>query len=415
MKVALLTLGCKANQAEFDEIESMLKARGHQIVGLEDAPAFCLINTCSVTAKSDYQSRQLIRRAARAGAEVLVTGCYSELNPSAVKGIEGVKEIIKNAEKQNIIGHINTTVSSNASHNPSKSSKSRYFLKIQDGCDHACSYCLIPRARGRARSFGPAELITKIRLAENAGYSEAVLTGIHIGLYGVDFKGKYRLTELVREILEKTEIKRIRLSSLEVNEITPALIDIMKTGRLCPHLHIPLQSGDDRVLSLMKRPYSVARFREKVEMVLSRVPLIGLGTDVIVGFPGEGEREFENTRRLLEELPFTYMHVFPYSERPGTMAVELLPKVGQKEKKDRAAVLRQLSLAKRRDFIKRLKNVDLDVLFERRTPSGYTGTASNYIKVFTPFKGELPLKCLVNVRILGQIGELALANPITWY
>jgi len=413
MKVALLSLGCKVNQSEFMEIESLLRDRGAEIVSLDERPDFCLINTCSVTAKSDYQSRQLIRRAAQAGAKVIVTGCYSELNPEPVRKMKGVFQLIENSKKESIINMLGDNTSSllvNPWGNSFK--RSRFLVKIQDGCNYSCSYCLIPAARGRARSIAPQEVISRVKEAVSRGYMEAVLTGIHIGLYGVDLVPKMSITDLIAEILEKTAIYRLRISSLEVNELDERLLDLMKAGRLCPHLHIPLQSGDDRILALMKRPYKVKEFKEKVLFFSDQVPCLGLGTDVIPGFPGEGEEEFENTAALLSELPLTYMHIFPYSERPGTRASLMPDKVPPQVRKARAAYLRKLSEEKKSAFLMGLQGREEDLLIEEIRPEGALGTTGNFVKALARVPEIVSKGNIIRIRFEGHESGITLAKPL---
>jgi len=411
MKVSLLSLGCKVNQSEFFEVESVLRKRGTGIVDLDQKPDFCVINTCSVTGKSDYQSRQLIRRAAASGAKVIVTGCYSELNLEAVLKMKGVVHVIRNAKKDSIINILNEN-SSSISLSQDTQKRSRFPVKIQDGCDYSCSYCLIPAARGRSRSIPPEELIKKIDDAVSTGYREVVLTGIHIGLYGLDLAPKMPLIRLLNEIFEKTAIYRLRISSLEVTELDERLLYFMKSGRLCPHLHIPLQSGDDRILSLMKRPYKVKEFREKVLFFSDQIPDLGLGTDVIVGFPGEGEGEFENTSALLKELPFTYMHVFPYSDRPGTRASLMPIKVPPQEKKARAARLREIALEKKAAFLASLHGREEELLIEEAAPGVVSGTTGNYVKALARVPETVSKGNIVRIRFEGQEKGIALAKPL---
>lgn len=395
MKASILTLGCKANQSESIEIESYLRSAGYRIVDLNESPEICIINTCTVTAKSDYQSRQLIRRAIKAGSKVYVTGCYSEINKDEVERLDGLFRIIPNDKKYLIIKELTSKNSINTLY--FTSSKSRYFFKIQDGCNYSCSYCIIPKARGRSRSLDPELIIERIREVSHY-YREVVLTGIHLGTYGYDLKPKLKLSQLIEMILKETPIKRIRLSSLEIGEIDEQLLELLSDSRICQHLHIPLQSGDDNVLGRMKRNYRVKDFLKGIYKIIERYPGISIGTDVIVGFPGETNEEFNNTRQLIESLPFSYLHVFPYSVRSGTEAPNLSPYVNDHIKKQRAAILRDLSSQKRLDYSKRQIGRILDVLIERRIDSYYIGLSSNYLKIKTA-SHNLPLRDIVNIRI----------------
>jgi threonylcarbamoyladenosine tRNA methylthiotransferase MtaB len=411
MKVSILTLGCKANQAESSFIEANLRSRGCTIVQLGENPDFCIINTCSVTSKSDYQSRQLIRRAHRAGSSIIVTGCYSQLNKDAVKAMDGVELITDNSDKYSIIKAITGTPSCNTLHLGS-SSRSRFFLKVQDGCDHSCSYCLIPKARGRSRSISVEEVISNID-AVSGVYSEVVLTGIHLGTYGYDLMPKVKLSDLVSTILLKTTIKRIRLSSLEINEVDEGLIALIEDERVCRHLHIPLQSGDDRVLEMMNRPYSARQYLDGIQRILERAPDISLGTDIIAGFPGETEREFENTMDLIETLPFSYIHVFPFSARKGTKASEMPGAVASSAKRLRCSRARELGSRKKAEYMQRQVGKTLDVLIEERVGEGaWLGTTGNYLKALAYLDHAGP-KDIAPVGIASVDGEALVAYPIS--
>mgnify|MGYP005838285573 CR=1 FL=1 len=408
MKASILTLGCKANQSESIEIESYLRSAGYRIVDLNESPEICIINTCTVTAKSDYQSRQLIKRAIKAGSKVYVTGCYSEINKDEVERLDGLFRIIPNDKKYLIIEELTSKNSINTL--DFTSGRSRYFFKIQDGCNYSCSYCIIPKARGRSRSLDPELIIERIREVSHY-YREVVLTGIHLGTYGYDFKPKLKLSQLIARILKETPIKRIRLSSLEIGEIDEQLLELLSDSRICQHLHIPLQSGDDNVLGRMKRNYRVKDFLKGIYKIIERYPGISIGTDVIVGFPGETNEEFNNTRQLIESLPFSYLHVFPYSVRSGTEATNLSPYVNDHIKKQRAAILRDVSSQKRLDYSKRQIGRTLDVLIERRIDGYYIGLSSNYLKIKTA-SHNLPLRDIVNIRISEIIDSELFGHPV---
>ncbi|MDA8388596.1 MAG: MiaB/RimO family radical SAM methylthiotransferase [Nitrospiraceae bacterium] len=435
MRVALLSLGCKVNQSELAGLSSALGAgRRATIVGIDENPEICVINTCAVTTKSEYQSRQLIRRAAETGARVIVTGCYAELNPQAVEDMKGVASVVSNKEKESIIEMISGKSSSytlDYGEKGSSKGRSRYFLKIQDGCDYACSYCIVRKARGPAWSVAPDEVIAGVRRAVDEGYREVVLTGVHLGLYGRDIGGcgpghpgpdRPSLSRMVERILNETDVSRVRLSSIEINEVDDRLLELLKGDRLARHLHLPLQSGDDRILRLMKRRYDSAIFIRKVEKVVKDLRLPGLGTDVIVGFPGEGEDEFQNTVSVIRQLPFTYVHVFAYSPRPGTEAAGFCGKVHGLVKKRRSAILRELAGEKRRSFIESLRGEVLEVLVEGDAAAqvdgvaGLRGVAGNYVKVLIPheysFSGGIHPGNLVNVEIVGQKEAIAVGKPV---
>jgi threonylcarbamoyladenosine tRNA methylthiotransferase MtaB len=383
-------------------------------VTLGDNPDVCVVNTCTVTAKSDYQSRQLIRRAGRAGAKVIVTGCYSELNREKAEGMEGVQAVVENANKINIINMIgsNTKRDKPLVRRGRTRGRTRHFLKVQDGCNNSCSYCIVHIARGASKSVTPDKIIENVKRAVDSGYREVVLTGIHLGQYGTDLGGGAPVSGLVEDILEKTSVERLRLSSLEVNEIDDRLLGLFKNPRLMPHLHIPLQSGDDETLKLMNRAYDTAFFRETVKRVHERLPEIALGTDIIAGFPSETNQAFENTMALAEELPFTYMHIFPYSRRPGTPAAGMEDIVGPDERKRRAKALRDLSQSKNWAYLNRQVGKTLEVLLEETVKDGTClGTSSNYLKVEVPCDARM-CGTIAPIRIAGVregrlVGELS--------
>ncbi|UCG78990.1 MAG: tRNA (N(6)-L-threonylcarbamoyladenosine(37)-C(2))-methylthiotransferase MtaB [Nitrospirota bacterium] len=381
MKYTLLTLGCKVNRAEINTLESDLIGEGHEIVPLSESPDVCIVNTCTVTSKSDYQSRQLIRRALRTGARVVATGCYSELHAEDIReGISPDINIIPNSNKLHNIRHIYDISKSNTLF--SSGARNRAFIKIQDGCNFRCSYCAIPSARGRSRSVIYKDIIDEINRASDSGLNEVVLTGIHIGLYGIDLKENYTLKGLIADILGNTSIPRIRLSSLEINEIDEELLGIIDNKRICPHLHLPLQSGKDDTLRRMGRHYKAIEFKEKMNIIRGRFPDISIGTDIIAGFPGETDEEFSETLNFVRSLDLSYMHVFPYSKRAGTRAAELPDHVDQSIKDLRAAELRTLSLEKSLNYRKRFIGSELDVIIENRLDdSKYSATSGNYIKI----------------------------------
>ncbi len=379
MKVCILTLGCKTNLAESDDFKRRFLSSGHEIVDLKDRPELCIINTCSVTSKSDYQSRQLIRRALKTGARVLVTGCYTELDENRIKEIDPYIEIIKNNDKSQLIQRIiNNTKRSTL--NPG--GRARPFVKIQEGCSHRCTYCIIPELRGRPRSRSLEEIVEEVSQYERAGYDEVVLTGIHIGLYGVDLKGRVNLKVLLEKILQGTQRLRVRISSLEVIEIDDEFLEVFSDSRICKHLHIPLQSGSDSVLERMIRPYNTKRYATVVKDIHKRFDNISIGTDVIVGFPGETEEEFTETLKFLENIPISYMHIFPYSDRPGTIASRMKGKIPKKVKKVRATRLRELDISRRSEFRERQIGRVLGVVAESMTERGYIkGKSDNYLDV----------------------------------
>lgn len=405
MRISVLTLGCKVNQSESSIIESAFLEGGHDIVSLFERPDLCIVNTCTVTAKSDYQSRQFIRRAWRAGARVIVTGCYSELQSEKVSGMEGVVKVVSNKDKFSIIRELTGFSSTFPLYNQ-KTGRSRLFLKVQDGCNYSCSFCLIPRARGTSRSMPIEEVMYQLD-RDLWPFQEIVLTGIHLGTYGYDLIPKVNLAYLMKKIL-LTKVKRVRLSSLEITEVDEELLELLKDERLCKHLHIPLQSGDDRILRMMRRGYDSERFIWGIDRICSEIKDIALGTDVIVGFPGEGNREFEHTRSLLESLPFTYFHVFPFSLRPGTKAALLNNQVDPYTKKVRCRELLEVGNRKKKEYMERQVGKILDVLIEKKQRDGSsTGITGNYLNVWIP-SDDVSLKDIVSVRIVDTCDNLLL-------
>lgn len=410
MKIAVLTLGCKTNQAESMNMEHALNNAGHQIVEMLEKPDICIINTCTVTSKADYQSRQLINRALKNNAKVIVTGCYAELNNEQIKNIDNNIEVIRNNNKSNIINMIPNEYSS-GNINFSKYARHRPAVKVQDGCNYSCSYCAIPMARGRSRSIPIDRVISEIKFYESLGYKEIVLTGIHLGTYGLDLKPKKSLSMLLDNILKNTNIPKIRISSLEIKEIDDKFLELLTEERICKHLHIPLQSGDDNILKLMNRTYSTKDFLSGIERIIKKVPEISIGTDVIVGFPSEGEVEFENTKKLIESIPFSYLHVFPYSPRPRTKAVTFSGQVAGAIKKERVKILREIGMAKKEDYIEKNIGKSLDIIVEDRCEDGVIGTAGNYIKVLVTDENNIKEGMLVNVHVLGHKDGIAIGIP----
>ncbi len=402
IKVGLATLGCKVNQCDTAAL-----ARDLQSADFTPAPfnAFAdayVINTCTVTAFADFQARQLIRRALRSNprARVIVTGCYAQTQAQALADIDGVAVVVGNDQKHRITellsqpsgdlphilaGDIFLQKSFQAAPASGIAGRTRAFFKIQDGCDAFCSYCIVPFARGKSRSLPVPDVASGTREFIRQGFREIVLTGIHLGYYGNDLQPRTDLAQTLEVLLSQNPEARFRLSSIEPNEISDELLDLFsRHENLCPHLHIPMQSGDDTILNMMKRRYDRIFYRSLIEKTAQTVDDIAIGMDVMVGFPGEGEKEFGHTLKLLEELPAAYLHVFPYSERPGTDALNIEPKVPEKIKKERAAILRELGAKKRETFSRKFLGKVLPVLVEqtRDKKTGlHKGFSHNYLPV----------------------------------
>ncbi|MDA8104361.1 MAG: tRNA (N(6)-L-threonylcarbamoyladenosine(37)-C(2))-methylthiotransferase MtaB [Nitrospiraceae bacterium] len=396
MKVSILTLGCRVNQSESAVIEGTLKQNGVTIVNLNEQPEYCIVNTCTVTARSDYNSRQLIRRAAKAGAKVIVTGCYSQLRKDEARGLPGVFKVIDNRRKLDVISEL---TSDKAATIYDYYSRSRPYLKVQDGCNFRCSYCSVPLARGKSVSVPEETVIERARIIESAGYHEVVLTGIHLGSYGHDLPGNASLKKLLRRLLNDTSIRRIRLSSLEISEIDDDMIDIISDVRICRHLHLPLQSGSERVLQRMNRRYTLRTFSNMVERIAGKVDNIALGSDVIAGFPGETEEDFADTLTFVRHLPFSYLHIFPFSPRPGTDAASMPDRPDARTVKKRIERLAEINKSKRLEYMTRQLNKTLDIIAEEDDGEDCLGTSGNYLKIRA-------------LRAAGKRGSLVFVRPV---
>ena len=389
MRIAFTTLGCKINQYETDAMQEAVAAEGNAIVPFDGEADVYVVNTCSVTAKSDYQCRQTIRAAVRRaeGARVVVTGCYAQTRPDEIRSIPGVSMVLGNGEKASLARHLAGSVKTRSAPDDtagrSAHSRTRRFLKVQDGCDSRCSYCIVPLARGASRSVPQEEVVRQFEQAIKEGHPEIVLSGIHIGRYGTDLQPQTTLTALVRDLLVRRKHARVRLSSIEPIEVTDELVGMLGQG-LCRHLHIPLQSGDDGILGSMNRHYSSGGYRDIARSLASRVPGIAIGADVMVGFPGETDRAFQNTYDLIDDLPLTHLHVFSYSPRPGTPASVMKHQVPERAKKERNERLRLLAIEKNLRFRERLVGEMLRVVLEGGSnfdPGAPSGLSENYVRV----------------------------------
>jgi len=402
MRIAIKTLGCKVNQSESASMEGMLRNEDHDIVDYNDNPDICIINTCTVTGKSDYQSRQLIRRAIKSGTRVLATGCYAQLRPDELSKIEGLDLIIGNSDKKDIVSYINKLTAGNVcqssdtnplsralSLQPYYSTRSRAFLKIQDGCDFSCTYCTVPLARGRSRSLNRDDVRTAAERLSIDGFNEIVLTGIHIGCYGLDLDPKSSLLDIVKMLIASLPHIRFRLSSLEPHEFKDEFLSYVKSGNLCAHLHIPLQSGSNRILKAMNRGYSTEFYKKVIDRILNACPDITIGTDVIAGFPGEDEDDFNESFEFIEHLPVSYLHVFPYSKRANTPASLYYNQVSDKIKRQRVNALIEISHKQRIAHLNRNLGKILDVVIENMATNSslYKGISDNYLKILVRSEG----------------------------
>lgn len=399
--VAFHTLGCKVNQVETEQIKDELISNGYQVIDFSQPADLYIINTCTVTHVSDRKSRAVIRRALKNNPEatVVVTGCMAELEAEKIAEMKGVNYVVGNRDKHRIAQIIDSGNKGNKDtliirepidsreslapafcHNHHE--RTRAFVKIQDGCQSFCTYCIVPYTRGPVRSKEPEDVVQEIKQLVNLGYREVVLTGIHTGQYGRSMPG-WSLDRLLEKILESVPGDyRIRLSSIELGEISDRLIELMQNeSRLCRHLHIPLQSGSDAVLRRMRRHYSREEYRSRVLEIAGLVPGIGLVADVMVGFPGETEGDFDFTVELIQNLPLLDLHVFKYSPRPGTPAASFPEQVEQKIKAERSKVLLDIARQKHKAFIEGLIGQTLTVLVEECHSGKCNGFSDNYINI----------------------------------
>ncbi len=407
MRVAFVTVGCKVNQAESEAMAELLREGGWEIVPYGEGSDLVVLNTCVVTAKAEADSRKWLRRIRREipGARVIVTGCWPQLDPEAPIAI-GADAVLGNQEKASIgeaaqavmegvsfqaVGEIRRTRKIFSLPIRRPRFHTRAFLKVQDGCNARCRYCVVPLVRGRERSLPPEEVLKALKGLEEEGVREVVLVGIHLGVYGRDLSPPMSLRELLLLLEEASTPPRIRLSSIEPDEVDEGLLQVIASSKkICPHLHLPLQSGDERVLREMGRKYSPGYFRDLISSIRSRMPDAAIGVDVLVGFPGEDEGAFQRTYRLIEELDVTYLHVFPFSPRPGTPASSLPHQVSDGVKKGRVMELRRLGQKKRLDFYSRYVGRRLQVLIEGRRREGIRGLSRNYLFCLLE-DGSLPL------------------------
>lgn len=406
-RVAITTLGCKTNQFESAAMTEMLANEGFATVSFEDEADYYVINTCTVTAKTDAESRKLIRRAQRRNpqARIVVTGCYAQVSKEEVADIPGVHLVLGNSEKRGIVQFLRDDVAAgrvvvadiagevDSSGIPLEtfSEHTRAFLQVQNGCDFFCSYCIVPYARGRSRSVPFAEVLEGVQRFTEMGFREVVLTGIHLGGYGLDLAPARSLLELLTEAERSLPLERLRIGSVEPIEFSDDLIAFLASSKkICPHFHIPLQSGDDHVLNGMNRRYSTESYRDVIERLWAAVPGACIGADVIAGFPGESEKEFERTYHFIESLPLAYLHIFPFSARPGTPAADMDKQLNPAVIKERAQLLRRLSERKRRAYFRGFIGKKLEVLVQEDMGDGTVkGLSRNYIPVILPGDGSL--------------------------
>ena len=420
-KAAFYTLGCKLNFSETSTISRQLTDLGFSKAEFNEGADVFVINTCSVTENANRECRRIIRKAKKISPSsiVIVTGCYAQLKPEAISCIDGVDMVVGANEKFNIPSLLKkfssqTTEIHGCSINNlnyfssySLHDRTRSFLKIQDGCDYPCTYCTIPLARGKSRSDTISNIVKNAEEIAKNGIKEIVLTGVNIG----DFKQEeMRFIDLIKQLDQVNGIERYRISSIEPNLITDEIIDFVKDSKkFMPHFHIPLQSGSDNVLKMMKRRYNTKLYFEKIKKIQKAIPNVCIGADVIVGFPGETNLEFNKTLNFIKDLNISYLHVFSYSERENTKAILLDNNVDKPKRAERSKMLRILSSKLQRLFYKRFENTKQTVLFEKDNKDGFVyGFTENYIKIKIPFDNNL-VKNPTNV-LLNEIDENLIMN-----
>lgn len=404
--VAFYTLGCKLNFSETSTIGRQFEEAGYAKVDFEDRPDIYVINTCSVTENADKKCKQLVRKAKSINPNsfVIIIGCYAQLKPEAISNIEGVSMVLGANEKFNIVEHIeqldatkeviieNNNIKETNDFVPAFSfgDRTRSFLKIQDGCDYFCSFCTIPLARGKSRNASIAETITEAKKVAETDVKEVVLTGVNIGDFGQG--GDENFYQLVQELDKIDGIDRFRISSIEPNLLSDEIIDfcLSEADKFVPHFHIPLQSGSDKLLKAMRRKYLSDLYVNRVEQIKKLNPDACIGVDVIVGFPGETDEEFDKTMDFLKDLDVSYLHVFTYSERARTTAVKMADEVPMNIRRERSKKLRILSNKKKRAFYEQNVGKTEKVLFEHENNEGYMfGFTENYVKVKYPYNADL--------------------------
>lgn len=427
-RVAFCTFGCRLNQYDTETMRTLLVDEGdwRAVPWNEEADVY-VVNTCSVTAKADARARQMLRRihGERPAARIVATGCYAQRAPEDFTEIAGVDLVLGAADREHVVdefagihslerGRPRLAVSSIDQASKflevpitEMMDRSRAFVKIQEGCDEKCSFCIIPQTRGRSRSRDPEKVLSQVRELIASGYTEIVITGVHVGEFGLDLGGERLLAGLIEDILELPGLDRFRLSSIQPNTVSDEIIELMAThDKFARHFHIPLQSGSDSILERMRRAYTSEHWRELVERIADRVPDCGIGTDVICGFPGESDQDFQRTFDRLAGLPITYLHPFTYSERPGSEAAAFGEAVPGDVRKRRTRALKKLSADKNLDFRRRHLGREMDVFVEEMKRDGVPhlgGLTDNYLRVdLGPGTADTPL---VPVRLTGLASD----------
>ena len=408
--VALHTLGCKLNFSETTTIGRLLEDEGFEKKAFDDIADLYVINTCSVTENADKECRQLVRRIQKKSPQslVVITGCYAQLKPKEIAAIPGVNLVLGAAEKFNIAHHLKELTPNESGKicscdieevnlfvpTLSKKERTRVFLKVQDGCDYNCSFCTIPKARGKSRSDRVSNVLKNIEEIVTSGAKEIVLTGINLGDFGKGNTGgkkhEENFLDLMKSIEFESPIERIRISSIEPNLLTNEMIELVSnSNKFMPHFHIPLQSGSNKILASMRRRYKAELYKERVELIKTLMPHACIGADVIVGFPGETDEDFNESAKFIEALDLSYLHVFTYSERDHTQALEINPIVPIHIRNERNKILRNISYRKTQEFTHKHIGQTRKVLFEGKNKNGMMeGYSDNYIKIAAVYNKE---------------------------
>lgn len=397
--VAFTTLGCRVNQYDTDAMRGLFIQSGYTPVDFDEKADIYVINTCSVTNMGERKSRQLIRKAKRTNedAYIIVTGCYAQLAPEAIATIDGVNLVIGTNNRHRVVELVEQLESTEKQISIVRNimeqatfeemplygneiDKARAFMKIQEGCNNYCTFCIIPYTRGKLKSRRVEDIVKEAKRLVEHGYHEIVLTGIHLGNYGIELLEKPNLTHVVKALLEIPGLERIRLGSIESVEVSEELVDLMaKDPRFCTHLHLPLQAGSDHILKLMNRHYNLQEFKDLIARLRSRIPGLAITTDIIAGFPGETDEDFEETMRTVEEIGFTHIHAFPYSKREGTPAATMEDQVPEAVKKTRVALLKSLGQKGLQKFAEQMIGKPAEILIEREEDGYYLGFTNEYI------------------------------------
>ena len=405
-RFAIATLGCKVNQYDSAIIESRLRARGMERRDFGEQADVYIVNTCTVTDRADSESLRIARRARRLNpnARIVMTGCLAQASPEVLARAREVDAVVglgrlDDLERAVASGAGERVMVSNLRKEKAPielaavalDGHTRAFLKLQEGCDQFCTFCIVPFSRGTSRSVEPRRVIAALDDLHARGFKEVILSGVHLGGYGKDLDPQVELADLLEMLAERCPIERVRISSLDPEELSDRIVDVIsQSPKFCPHVHLPLQAGEDEILSRMRRRYQRDYFRDRVERVLAAWPDAAIGTDLIVGFPGETERHFESYFNFVDALPLAYFHVFPYSVRAGTTAAKFSDRVKPDDIKRRAAAMRALGEAKRIRFVTRFNRTKLKVLLEERGSDGrLTGYSRNYVRVLTNGPDEL--------------------------